>query len=57
MTTSDFCNFEFLVSRIKQNFFGGEVPCFSYKNRNFENFQKNGIYVRELVIFNYMEIF
>ena len=29
------------------------MPCFSYKIKNFESFQKWGIYVKELDIFNH----
>ena len=54
MAISDFWNFEFLTSKIsKNNFFGKKIPSFSYKIQNFENFQKTGIYVKELDIFNH----
>ena len=51
MAISDFWNFEIFTSEIKKKTF--KVFCISYRIQNFENFQKTGIYVKELVIFNH----
>ena len=54
MAISEFWNFEFLTSKIsKKLLFWKKVTCFSYKIQNFDNFQKTGIYVKELDIFNH----
>ena len=55
MAISEFWNFEFLTSTFKKKnyFFWKKVTCFSYKIQIFENFQKTGIYVKELDIFNH----
>ena len=37
----------------KTTFLEKNVPCYSYKIQNFGNFQKTGIHVKELDIFNH----
>ena len=39
--------------KLKKLLFWKKVFCFSCKIQNFENFQKTGIYVKELVVFNH----
>ena len=39
--------------KFQKNYFFGKKVLFSYKIQIFENFQKTGVYVKELVIFNH----
>ena len=50
MAISDFLNFAFLTPNISKNHFFLEKN--DHKIQNFKNFQKTGIYVVELAVFN-----
>ena len=50
MAISDFQNFDFLTPKISKNTFS---DFFLHKIKNFQNFQKNGIYVRKPPISNH----
>ena len=49
MAISDFLNFGFLTPKISKNHFFEKND---HKIQNFQNFQKTGIYVVELAVFN-----